>query len=61
MSGGKRYAYHSAGASGSYTTIFFDVQQQQLAEFIKQLEHSQINADADLFYSLYGIRAPILR
>ena len=44
------------GFLGSYPNMFFGVQPQQLAGFIEQLKHSQTSADADLFYSLYGIR-----
>lgn len=44
------------GFIGSYPNIFFGVQQQHLTGFIEQLKHSQTNADADQFYSLYGIR-----
>jgi hypothetical protein len=44
------------GFLGSYPNIFLAVQQQQLAGFIDQLKHSSNSADADLFYSVYGIR-----
>jgi hypothetical protein len=44
------------GFLGSYPNIFFSVSQQQLAGFIEQLKHSQSSANADQFYSLYGIR-----
>ena len=44
------------GFIGSYPNIFFGVPQQQLSGFIEHLKRSSSSADADLFYSVYGIR-----
>ncbi|MDD5579027.1 MAG: fatty acid cis/trans isomerase [Methylobacter sp.] len=45
-----------SGFSGSYPNIFLTVQEQQLAEFIEQLQRAKSEADLDKFYSQYGIR-----
>ena len=45
-----------SGCLGSYPNIFFDVQLQQLENFIEQLKYAQADAEIDSFYSRYGVR-----
>ncbi len=44
------------GFLGSYPNFFFNVQQEQLPEFIAAIKNANSSADKDAFYSKYGIR-----
>ena len=44
------------GFLGSYPNFFFNVEQEQLSEFIEALKHSRNNRDKEAFYSKFGIR-----
>ncbi|NOQ14226.1 MAG: isomerase [Methyloprofundus sp.] len=44
------------GFLGSYPNFFFNVQEEQLPEFIEAIKHIQSSDDKEAFYSKYGIR-----